>query len=47
MTELAKWAWLLFIIVFFVGAKFVLILIAEIVLILFLYWINPKWFEPK
>lgn len=46
MTEIAKFAWTLVIVAFFVGMKAFIILLLIIAFIAFLYWINPKWFKP-
>ena len=47
MKELAKFAWILVVVLFFVGEKIAIIFAIGITAMLILNWINPKWFEPK
>lgn len=47
MTELAKFAWIFVLVLFFVGEKIAIIFAIGIAAMLILYWINPNWFEPK
>ncbi len=47
MTQLAKFAWRLVLVLFFVGEKIAIIFGIGIAAMLILNWINPKWFEPK
>ena len=46
MTQLAKLAWILILIIFFVGEKNLIIFGVGIAAMLILNWINPKWFDP-
>lgn len=45
MTELAKFAWCLVLVVLFVGLKAFVIIGLIFFLMLILYKINPEWFE--
>lgn len=47
MTEIAKFAWTLVLVIFFVGMKAFIFLLIIIALIAVLYIINPDWFKPK
>lgn len=47
MTELAKFAWTLVLVIFFVGSKAAIIFAAVLAFIFILYWLNPKWFWPE
>ena len=46
MAQLAKLAWILILIIFFVGEKILIIFGVGIAAMLILNWINPKWFDP-
>ena len=45
MQELAKFAWILVLVIFFVGLKAFIILGLIMAVIVILYKINPEWFE--
>lgn len=46
MQALAKFAWILVLVIFFVGEGIAYIIAIGIVSMLILNWINPKWFDP-
>jgi len=46
MAQFAKLAWILILIIFFVGEKILIIFGVGIAAMLILNWINPKWFDP-
>lgn len=47
MKELAKLAWTVVLVILFVGKNAAMIFGINIALLLFMYWLNPKWFNPK
>ena len=45
MTEIAKWAWIILLIVLFFGPWIFAILAADVILFLLLKWLKPEWVE--
>ncbi len=45
MNEIAKWAWLIFLSVLFLGYWVFVILGVEIVAIALIYWLKPEWID--
>lgn len=45
MTELAKWAWLILLIILFVGPWIFAIIAADIVIFLLVLWLKPEWID--
>ena len=45
MTELAKWAWIIFFIVLFAGFWGFVIIAAEVVVFLLMWWLKPEWLK--
>ena len=46
MNELAKFAWVALLCIFFVGSKIVIIFGLVCAFFVFLYWLKPEWFWP-
>lgn len=47
MKELVKWAWLIVLIILFVGHWIFIIIGAEIVAFLLVWWLKPEWLDHK
>lgn len=45
MTELAKWVWIIIIVIFFVGTDILWILGVSIVVGLLILWLKPEWYD--
>jgi hypothetical protein len=45
MTELAKWAWLILLIILFLGTDFFIILAIDVVAFILIAWLKPEWLE--
>jgi hypothetical protein len=45
MTELAKWAWLIVLIILFVGPWIFVIVGIDIAVYLLIYWLKPEWLD--
>lgn len=45
MTELAKWAWLILLIILFVGPYIFVVLGVEVAAFLLVRWLKPEWLE--
>ena len=45
MTELAKWAWLILLIILFAGPWTAVILLGDLLLLLVVYLAKPEWFK--
>ena len=45
MTELAKWAWLILLIILFVGPWIFAIIAFDIVVFLLVLWLKPEWLD--
>ena len=45
MTELAKWAWLILLIILFTGPWIFAILAADVVVFLLVAWLKPEWLK--
>lgn len=45
MTELAKWAWIIVLIIFFVGYDFLWFIAADVVVFLLIWWLKPEWLD--
>lgn len=44
MTELAKWVWILILIIFFIGSGMTYFVIANAIVIFLVYVFKPEWF---
>ena len=47
MTELAKWVWIVLIVVLCFGANIIWFVLAEVILILLIWWLKPEWPETR
>ena len=45
MTELAKWVWIILLIVLFVGTNIIWFILAEVILFLLIWWLKPEWLD--
>ena len=45
MTELAKWVWIVLIVVLCFGANIIWFVLAEVILILLIWWLKPEWLD--
>lgn len=45
MTELAKWAWIIVLIVFFVGENIIWYILGFVVVYLLIRWLKPEWLD--
>ena len=45
MTELAKWAWLILVIILFIGPAIFVILGIDIAVVLLVWWLKPEWLK--
>ncbi len=45
MVELAKWAWLIVLIILFVGSDFLIILAICAVIFILVAWLKPEWMK--
>ena len=45
MTSLAKMVWFFILAVFFVGTNIVWYILAEVILILLVWWLKPEWLD--
>jgi len=45
MTELAKWAWLILVIILFIGPYIFVVLGIDIVVVLLVWWLKPEWLK--
>jgi hypothetical protein len=45
MTELAKWAWIIVLIIFFVGTDILWFILADVVVFLLILWLKPEWLD--
>lgn len=45
MTQLAKWVWIILLIIFFVGTNIFWFLLADIVVFLLVLWLKPEWID--
>ena len=45
MTELAKWAWLILLIILFLGWHFFVIIAIDVVAFILIAWLKPEWLE--
>lgn len=45
MTELAKWAWILLLIILFAGPWVFAIIAADVAAFLLVWWLKPEWLE--
>lgn len=45
MTELAKWAWIILLIILFVGPWIFAIIAFDIVVFFLVYWLKPEWLD--
>ena len=45
MNELAKWAWIIILIIFFVGTDIFYIIGAAVVIGLLILWLKPEWYD--
>lgn len=45
MNELAKWVWIILLSVLFWGEYVFWFILAEIILILLVWWLKPEWLD--
>lgn len=45
MTDLAKWVWIIIIVIFFVGTDILWIVGAAVVVGLLILWLKPEWYD--
>ncbi len=45
MSELAKWAWVVFFAVLFLGYWFFVLIGVEVIILLLIAWLKPEWLE--
>lgn len=45
MKAIAKWAWIIVLIIFFVGFDIVWFIIVPFVLVLLVCWLKPEWLD--
>lgn len=45
MNELAKWVWIILIVILFVGTDIFWILGASVVVGLLILWLKPEWYD--
>ncbi len=47
MNELAKWAWISFLAIIYLGYWFFVLLALEILVIALIAWLKPEWLKRK
>jgi len=47
MTDLAKWVWIIIIVIFFVGTDIFWIIGASALAVLLIWWLKPEWLNKK
>lgn len=47
MKELAKWIWIVLIVVLFLGTNVFLVVAINIVIIMLIWWLKPEWINKK
>lgn len=45
MTQLAKMVWWFLLAVFFIGTNIIWYVLAEVILILLVWWLKPEWLD--
>ena len=45
MNELAKWVWIILLSVLFLGEYVFWFILAEVILILLIWWLKPEWLD--
>ena len=45
MSELAKWAWLILLIVLFVGSYVFVVIAIDILAFILVAWLKPEWLD--
>ena len=45
MSGIAKWAWIVILVIFFCGPYIFAILAADVVVFLLLLWLKPEWLD--